>query len=437
MNLEQQETPGIMRSRTTWQNKGTETPRTAATLRTADPYTMNQDHPDPSPTEYAIPGHDTPADWAEERSSYDTIAEEYDGDHVKRNEIGFGEFRGDTWKHKDSDKWNGKGKYDNKTAAERKAMAAQKLSTLILRSNNPDAVRTVATGLMSLPDAVMAQTVKLAAASSPEALPEAARFKRAVACTKLAARLLGDGSDEPTVERLARSIYRIDDPTLKSIVKIVASARVAQETEEEDKAKDGQTAQVEVQAQTPVQAQAQAEEPAEVPEAETAGDEPEAEGEPDGDEGMTPEETAMAQEMLSGAGDDLAALFTMAPPVPAMPGAPGAPGMAPEAPLPMAAPMAPCAPAMASSSPAITFGDDEEVQTASDGTSIDDIFGDDPEVQAQREIVAAQREQTARTQVGFGNRTASTTPKGAKKLGAVTRTAAAAPQVDQLENLWR
>jgi hypothetical protein len=64
---------------------------------------------------------------------------------------------------------------------------------------------------------------------------------------------------------------------------------------------------------------------------------------------------------------------------------------------------------------------------------LDNLFADDPEVQAQREIQAAEAEQTAR-ESGFGPdvRTAST---GAKKLGRVQ--ADKAPNQDTaLENLW-
>jgi hypothetical protein len=65
-------------------------------------------------------------------------------------------------------------------------------------------------------------------------------------------------------------------------------------------------------------------------------------------------------------------------------------------------------------------------------SSLEALFADDPEVQAQREIMAAGRNQVQRA-AGYGDRTAST--KGAKKLGSVRAASKAAPEAS-LESLW-
>ena len=50
------------RKRTTWSESGDGNSRAAATSRTADPYTMNQEHPQPGPTDYES---GSPDSWAE------------------------------------------------------------------------------------------------------------------------------------------------------------------------------------------------------------------------------------------------------------------------------------------------------------------------------------------------------------------------------------
>jgi hypothetical protein len=121
-----------MRARSTWTKpEGNETPRQAATSRHADIYTMNQEHPQPSATDYE---NGDPDSWNETPTTNKNVEAEYEGDHVKRNELGFGEFRDDTWKHKDSDKWNDGKKYDNsKTAAATPAPSSRTASSAKLR----------------------------------------------------------------------------------------------------------------------------------------------------------------------------------------------------------------------------------------------------------------------------------------------------------------
>lgn len=451
-----------MRTRSTWTN-GTETPRQAATQRHADIYTMNQEHPQPKATDYESGDPDS---WAESPTTNKNVEQEYEGDHVKRNELGFGEFRDDTWKHKDSDKWNdGKGKYDNsKTAAERKASAAERVARAILRTANDELVREAAVDLMALPGQVLASTLRRMDQVSPDALPAHAKHRRAYACTKLAARLLGDAATEQNVERLATTFMTVDDPTLKSILSTVAAAQAefnkrtaqqeeeqeegktsqqtvqAQEQEEEEQGKTSQQVQAQPQAQTSQQTvQAQQEEEQEEEGKTSQQQEQEEEQGHTSEEqqeahGLTPQEMGMLDQMLqtemaegaAGGDADLMSIFT--PPQAA-------------APMP-AAPCPPAAPAMASEQPAaggfdaasISFDDDDDDATNTNlASAAADLFADDPEVQAQRQIRAAHHEQVQRAAgyTGVG-RTASA--GGAKKVGKVQP--AKLTPAQQLESLW-
>lgn len=444
-----------MRTRSTWTKpEGSETPRQAATQRKADIYTMNQEHPQPSATEYESGDPDA---WAETPTTNKNVEAEYEGDHVKRNELGFGEFRDDTWKHKDSDKWNDGKKYDNsKTAAERKASAAGRIARALLRTENQELVREAAVDLMALPDAVIASTMRRLDQVSPDALPQHAKNRRAYACVKLAARLLGDAATEPSVESLAKTFMTVDDPTLKSILSSVASAqadhnkRLAAEGDEEDK--DDKTAQVQQTAAPKEEDEGGDDKTAQVDA--TAQEDltaaPEEGGEDEGGEddgsaeahGLSPQEMGLLDDMLAqemggapapGGDADLMSIFTQ--PAPAAP-----------APAPMAGPpAAACPPAglpMAASDmaglqmPEISFEDDDEGEAAApvNLASVADLFSDDPEVQAQRQIRQAHHEQVQRVAQGYQGIGRTASAGGAKKVGKVQPDKLSAAQ--QLENLW-
>jgi len=226
-----------MRERTTWQAKVNTTPRQAATSRRADIYDMNmaKGRTQPSPVEYESGDPDT---WAETPATNKNVEAEYEAGHVKRNEIGLGEFREDTFKHKDSDQWNGGGKYDNqRQAAERKAIGVERIARTLLRTNNEGLVERMALDLMSMPMPLVERTLERIRSASHESLPEEARFRRAYACTKLAARIIGEDAPEDTLERLAASVMTIDDPTLTDILTQVA--RYAAESDEDEKHAEG------------------------------------------------------------------------------------------------------------------------------------------------------------------------------------------------------
>jgi len=229
-----------MRERTTWQGNG----RMATSNRRAaeegqDIYSMNYDGPRPQPGVTAYQ-NGSPADWAETPVSADkmSVNAEYEGGHVKRNELGFGEFRDDTHKRP---KW-GEGKYDNaRLSSERKATAAHRLASALLRTEDRAALRKVAVSFMGLSDGAIHTALSAVESTQPAALSDESRFKRALACTKIAAKVLGEDADEPVVERLARAMYNIDDPTLKSIVSIVATAQLAAEGKSEVKTGSGES----------------------------------------------------------------------------------------------------------------------------------------------------------------------------------------------------
>lgn len=412
-----------MRERSTWHNGGE---RQAATSRRADVYTMNQEHKQPSLTEYV---NGDPDAWAETPVSAEKspVNDEYEGGKVKRNEVGLGEFRSDTWKHKDSEEWNGKGKYDNaKLAAERKATAAERVARAMLRTQNTDLVAGAALDLMSLPNARLASLLKHLDSVSIDRLPEDAKLRRAYACTKLAARTLGT-DDEAAVERLASLFMKVEDSTLKNMLKVVASARVAQDEgdEQEGEKEDEKTASGKEEGEKEEKPEAQQA----AKEEEGGKDEPmEAQA-----QGLSSEEQKMLQSMLHECAPAPAA------PVPA-PAAPAAPVdelqslfEVPAAPAAPAAPVVQAAPAASYASDISFDDDDSEVDASVNVASIEDLFADDPEVQAQRSIQAAAQEQRAR-EGGFAavGRTASA---GARKLGAVRPEKASS--VDQaLEMLW-
>ena len=414
-----------MRKRSTWQNTS-ETPRQAATSRTADIYTMNQDHPQPSATDYESGDPDA---WNETPVSGDkmSVKDEYEGDAVKRNEIGLGEFRDDTWKHKDSDKWNGGGKYDNaKVAAERKAVAAERIARAFLRTSNESLVEQTAIDLMALPPKSLVAMLKRLDQASPNSLPEESRLRRALACTKLAHRTLGLAATEESVESLARVIASIDDVTLKSMLNVVAkatadAAKVAAEGEDK---KEEKKEEEKAESKTAADGEEEKEESAPPPPA-TAGesmeDKPmEAQG-----HDLSPTEHEMLETMLH---EECAPAAAPVVELPAA-AAPAAPAADDLTSLFEVAP----APAMAGVAADISFDDDGEPDAAAHIASLDDLFSDDPEVQAQRQIAAAQAEQRAR-EGGYAavGRTASA---GAKKLGAVRPEKG--QSVDQsLESLW-
>jgi len=405
-----------MRKRTTWRNSPS-TSSVASTNRRADVYTMNQDHKQPAmETAYANGDADS---WAESPAK---PGEEQDNE---RNELGLAEFHPSTWKHKDSEKWNDGKKYDNaRAAADRKAMAATKIASILLpKTASPEAVSDQAVDLMGLSDRATIATLRRLEAASKTAAPvlsEEGRRKRAYACAKLAYRMISASKSEVAVESLGRTFMAMDDSILKSMIRQVAAA-------DEETKKDEPETEV---------AAGEAPEAPKAPEAETAGgsapegapwaDETETAGsEADDDSGLTAEEMVMLDSMLPGG---------------EAPAAPGLEGLlAPAAPLEpvhMNLELAPAAP----SGESFEIAFDEEEGTPAElaafqagASSLDQLFATDVEVAAQREIQAAS-DASFKQELGFAPvRQAST---GAKKLGNVKVASAPVAEVASLKNLW-
>lgn len=381
-----------MRQRTTWK----QTPRSASTQRRADDlYTMNRDGGNPQP---AVNEYETgdPSTWAEDVNSGSSVEKEYQGGAVKRNEIGQPEFRDDTWNHAGTRPWGKGGQYDNaKLAAQKKAAACEQVARAILRTNDKNLVAATASDLMNLPAKSLVATLRRMSQTSPASLPEESRFRRALACTKLAAIILSENAEEQAIERLASTLNSIDDPTLKQILSLVAAHRVAEEEKEEEK---------EISAAEKCSEEEKEEEKEEKDDEKEEEEEDEEEGvltQSDLDKLKSLMEDVVEKEgdEKGGDTDDLENLFEEE-------GA-GAPP-----------------PPVGGSSPIdISFDGDEE-DTEGKPAMASDLNGlfDTEENLAQRELIA--------TQSNF-SRTAST--KGAKKLGQVR---VAKNVDDSLENLW-
>lgn len=425
------------RLRTTWTNNDDTKSREAATSRRADIFTMNQEHPQPSPVEYE---NGDPDSWAETPTGNQLVYDGYEGGEggsEARNEVNYPEFKPETFNHKDSDKWHGPGKYDNAkvsaaTNAVKKANLAKKLAIATLRTSSESLITQQASDFMNLPDPVLVESLRRVNKASFQSLPEEARFKRSMACCKLATKVLSQYEpNEAAVERLARAFMMADDPVLKGILatlaEIEASAVVASEDDEEEAEETTSSTQVQ-----------SSEEEDDCDDTETASAEQTSAVEISMEDDMEEDDSETAACDLDPASMDmlnqmitedsgevpapsgsLADLFS--PAVPAAPAAPAAP--------------APAVVPVASSGVEISFGgdDDEGVHTASGaGSDLDTLFNDNEEVMAQRDIVAAQREQAAReTNYAGVSKVASV---GAKRLGNVQQSAD--KNGDTLDKLW-
>ncbi len=420
----------MTRQRSTWSKPGSEAaPRQAATSRRADVYTMNQEHPQPSVVEYE---NGDPDSWAETPTTNKNVEEDYEGDHVRRNEVGFGEFRKDTFEHKDSKEWNGGGKYDNsrQAAVARKSSYALQLSRELLRTDDQSALVDQATELMALPARTIASTLKRLSALSPDALPKERRLRRAIACCKLASRMIGDGATGEQVERLGHVVMSMDDPTLKTMIKMVAAFSATNKVAAEDDDKPQEQQSGEKKDDKPQEQQAQADK----------GQQPQEQ------QAQAPQAPQAQQEQGCLTADDMQALDQMLAEETGC--APASPAIAPPAAAPelttIFAPPAP-APAMASAPAPVASGapdigfdeEDDETRIASDSEELTSLFDDHPEVQAQREIRASETQVLA-AQGGYApSAIARTASSSAKRIGHVQAEPPRPRSEDaDLANLW-
>ena len=137
-----------MRERTTWNRDEI---KSAATRRQADPYTMNQTHPNPPADAYA---NGDPSAWAEDvHPAGGTWEAEYKGGQVDRNEIGQPNFRDDSFKTASDEEYLLK-----------KAQVCEKVARQMLGKTASDSmVEDQSLALMYMPDDALVQTfVRLA-----------------------------------------------------------------------------------------------------------------------------------------------------------------------------------------------------------------------------------------------------------------------------------
>lgn len=396
-----------MRKRTTWQQSSPTTSHSAATRRQADVYTMNQDHKQPDMESAYESG--SPDSWAE------TPATDMP-EKTERNELGLAEFSEKTWKHKDSEEWNDGKKYDNaRQAAERKALAATKLASALLPGASAEAIADQSFDLMGLSSRSIAASLRrledVARKSRVAATPRSkvSTQRRALACVKLARRILASTNSEQSVEQLGRTFMALSDQHLRSIL---SQIRTADEMDKEEK-KDPETAGADC-------------------------DEP---GALTADEKMALDSLVVTPALE--VTEAPAAPVLEAPAAPAAE-APVAPALLDE--LFVAPPSMDLAsedessqeaPATTAGSFDISFDDGEEAaelaSLVSGAVSLDQLFSDNPEVIAQREIQAASDEAFRQEMTGFQPvRQASA---GARKIGNVKVTSAPQPKSD-LSKIW-
>lgn len=136
-----------MRERTTWNRD--EILKRAALNKKADPYSMNQEHKQPSADKY-VSGD--PSSWAEDVHSPNEWDKEYANGQTKRNEVGMPEMRSETFSHPE------------KTASEtqllvKKADLCVKVARAMLgKKASDEVVEDQAVALMSLADGDLIDT---------------------------------------------------------------------------------------------------------------------------------------------------------------------------------------------------------------------------------------------------------------------------------------
>jgi hypothetical protein len=132
----------------------------ASIRKQADPYTMNQDHPQPAADKYVI---GDPSTFAEDVHKPNEWESEYKGNEVKRNEIGMPEMRSDTFNHPE------------KTASEALLLKKADLSVAVARMMmagkkvaSEEAIEDQAVALMHVPDRELIATYRRLAGEQDE-----------------------------------------------------------------------------------------------------------------------------------------------------------------------------------------------------------------------------------------------------------------------------
>lgn len=152
-----------MRERSTWNRESVL--KRAAVQKKADPYTMNQEHPQPASDKYV---NGDPSAWAEDVHKPDDWAPEYSGGEVKRNEIGMPEMRPETMNHKE------KTAASNELLVKRADICIKLASKVLSKKASESAIEDQAVAFMELSDAALIGTLdRLANDESGEQQQEA------------------------------------------------------------------------------------------------------------------------------------------------------------------------------------------------------------------------------------------------------------------------
>jgi len=151
-----------MRERSTWHPQEVAN-KVAAMNKNADPYTMNQSHPQPTADQYVI---GDPSSFAEDVHSPNTWETEYKNDQTERDEIGLPEMRSDTFQHTE--------KTASKEVMLKKADLCIAVSKLILKeAASLEDIENQSVALMNLADQDLIDTHKRLAGEEDDDKEEA------------------------------------------------------------------------------------------------------------------------------------------------------------------------------------------------------------------------------------------------------------------------
>jgi hypothetical protein len=157
-----------MRERTTWNRDQI---KQAAMKRQADPYTMNQDHPQPAADAYVIGG---PSEFAEDVNKDNRWEDEYAGGAVKRDEIGMPDMRSETFNHPEKT-----AAMDEATLLKKANICIKTAKLMLPKTAKEAAIEDQAVALMNLPDYDLFETFTRLASDDQDADDQGDQDKQA------------------------------------------------------------------------------------------------------------------------------------------------------------------------------------------------------------------------------------------------------------------
>ena len=196
-----------MRERTTWNRDQI---KSAAMGRRADPYTMNQDHPNPSADKYV---NGDPSSWAEDvHPAAGEWEAEYAGGQVKRNEIGLPDFRPETFKTAEEKEY----------LLKKAAVCEQVARRMLPKTASASMIEDQSLSLMYMPDQELVQTfVRLAGDEEGQEQGEEegqAQQKQAQEQVEGQGEEEGQAQQKEAAAQLQRAIKANDMPAIQSAI---------------------------------------------------------------------------------------------------------------------------------------------------------------------------------------------------------------------------